>query len=112
MARFLAIAAGALAFTSALAIEPDAKTDEAVTSHIPRDNVESSAIKNVGYSKRKHVLEVEFANGSVYRYINVPPSVYRDLMAAESKTRYYSQYIKGNYVSQRVRRRVKDQSGN
>jgi hypothetical protein len=87
-------------------------TSDVVTSHIPRVRVDSSGIASVGYSKRKHVLEIEFSSGSVYRYLNVPPSVYRDLLAAESKTRYYDQLIKRNYKSLRVRPRVKDQPKN
>jgi hypothetical protein len=82
----------------------------AVTSHIPRERVASKVIASIGYSKRLHVLEIEFVNRAIYRYVQVPPSVYRDLMAAESKTRYYDTNIKGNYPSVRVRPRVKDQS--
>jgi hypothetical protein len=83
-----------------------------VTSHIPRDRIESTAIISVGYSKRRHILEIQFANGAVYRYLEVAPSVYRDLIATESKTRYYDANIKGNYRSMRVRPRVKDQPTN
>jgi hypothetical protein len=83
-----------------------------VTSHIPRDRIESTAIVSAGYSKRRHILEIQFANGAVYRYLEVAPSVYRDLMATDSKTRYYDANIKGNYRSVRVRPRVKDQPTN
>lgn len=102
---FCAVAIATIVF----AAEPN---DESITSHIPRVQVDSSGMRSVGYSKRKHILEIEFANGAVYRYINVPPSVYRDLIAAESKTRYYDQNIKRNYQSSRVRPRVKDQPKN
>lgn len=78
-----------------------------IISHIPRQRVASSAIASVGYSKRRHILEVEFANGRVYRYLQVTPSVYRELMSAESKARYYDRNIKGNYPSAHVRTRMK-----
>ena len=39
-----------------------------------------------GERTRRHILEIEFKNGAVYRYTNVAPSVYRNLMAAESST--------------------------
>ena len=81
-----------------------------VISHIPRDRVASNVLASVGYSKRRHILEVEFANGAVYRYLDVPPSVYRDLMQADSKARYYVTNIKGSYPSVRVRPRLKDQA--
>ena len=83
-----------------------------VTSHIPRANVRSNGLAAVGYSKRRQILEIQFNNGSVYRYLNVSPSVYRDLMSSESKTRYYDSNIRGNYRSVRVRPRVKDQAPN
>ncbi|HYR23228.1 MAG TPA: KTSC domain-containing protein [Chthoniobacterales bacterium] len=79
----------------------------AVTSHIPRERVASKVIASVGYSKRRQILEIEFVNGAVYRYLQVAPSVYRDLIAADSKARYYDINIKGNYPSVRVRPRVK-----
>jgi hypothetical protein len=81
-----------------------------VISHIPRDRVASDVIASVGYSKRRHILEIEFINGAVYRYLNVPPSVYHDLMQAQSKARYYVANVKGNYPSVRVRPRVKGQT--
>jgi hypothetical protein len=81
----------------------------AVTSHIPRESVVSKGIASIGYSKRLHILEIEFVNGAVYRYLQVAPSVHRDLMSADSKARYYDANIKGNYPSVRVRPRVKQQ---
>ena len=84
----------------------------AVTSHIPRERVASRAIASIGYSKRLHTLEIEFANGAIYRYVDVPPSVHRDLMSADSKARYYDANIKGNYRSVRVRPRVNNESAN
>jgi hypothetical protein len=83
-----------------------------ITSHIPRESVQSSGLAAVGYSKRKQILEIQFNNGAVYRYLSVPPSVYRDLMSSESKTRYYDSNIRRNYRSMRVRPRVKDRVPN
>ena len=81
-----------------------------VISHIPRERVASSAIASIGYSKRRHILEVEFLNGAIYRYLEVPPSIYRELISAGSKARYYDANIKGHYSSVHVRPRVKKQS--
>jgi hypothetical protein len=86
-------------------VPPRART--AVTSHIPRESVVSKGIASIGYSKRLHILEIEFVNGAVYRYLQVAPSVHRNLMTADSKARYYDANIKGNYPSLRVRPRVK-----
>ena len=92
--------------------DPSETDSSAILSHIPRERVQSSGLASVGYSKRRHILEIEFTNGAVYRYVDVPPSVHRDLMSAESKTGYYALNIKRNYRSFRVRPRLKDQSAN
>jgi len=78
-----------------------------VISHIPHKRVDSTAISAIGYSKRRHILEIEFVNGAVYRYLEIRPSIYRELMIADSKTRYYDSNIRGNYPSARVRPRAK-----
>lgn len=80
-----------------------------VVSHIPREHVSSTAIASVGYSKRLHILEVEFSNGRIYRYFEVPPTTYHELISADSKARYYDAKIKGKYTSVHVRPRAKDQ---
>jgi len=61
-----------------------------------RSHVTSTAISSVGYDDRSAVLEVEFASGAVYDYLNVPKKVYRALLKAPSK---------GSFVSRRVRDR-------
>jgi len=91
---------------------PESNNSQPIVSHIPRQPIDSTAIAKVGYSKRRHILEIEFANGAVYRYLDVPASVYRDLMSAESKARYYDFNIRKKYRSDRVRPRRKDQSEN
>jgi hypothetical protein len=42
-------------------------------------------------------------NGAIYRYLDVPPAVYRDLMSAESKARFYDSNIRRHYRSILVR---------
>ena len=80
-----------------------------ITSRIPRQSVQSTAIAKVGYSKRRHILEIEFVNGAVYRYFDIPLSVHRDLMSAESKARFYDSKIRKHYRSVLVRQRQKQE---
>lgn len=82
------------------------ETDE-VVSHIRRQPVESHAIAAVGYSQQLHALEIEFRNGAIYRYLDVPGERFRDLLAAESKARFYDRNIRGKYRSRHVKRRRK-----
>jgi KTSC domain-containing protein len=83
-------------------------TPSHIVSRILRQPVESSAIAKVGYSKRHHILEIEFINGAVYRYLDVPAMVYRDLMAEESKARFYDSNIKRHYHSIVIQSRQKE----
>ena len=63
-----------------------------------RMNVVSSNIRSIGYDAIAMVLEVEFNNGAVYQYYNVPQYIYDGLMAADSHGRYLDQYVKkGGY---------------
>ena len=89
------------------AICAEAPTPAPITSHIPRQRVESTAIAAIGYSKRRQILEIEFVNGAIYRYLGVPPAVHRDLMSAESKARFYDSNIRRHYRSIPIRPRQK-----
>jgi len=82
-------------------------TPNQIISHIPRQRVESTAIAAIGYSKRRHILEIEFVNGAIYRYLDVPPTVHRDLMSADSKARFYDSNIRRHYRSIPIRPRQK-----
>jgi KTSC domain len=79
----------------------------AIVSHIRREAVASHGLAAIGYSKRLHALEIEFVNGAIYRYLNVPPRLYRDLIVADSKARFYDQNVRGKFLSARVRPRDK-----
>jgi hypothetical protein len=105
----LFLCASRLSIANSLESSSAAPGRAAVTSRIPHEAVASKAIASIGYSKRRHILEIEFVNGAVYRYLEVAPSVYRDLITADSKARYYDMNIKGNYPSFHVRPRVKQE---
>jgi hypothetical protein len=79
-----------------------------MVSRISRQPVESTAIAKIGYSKRRHILEIEFVNGAVYRYFDVPTTVYGDLMSAGSKARLYDSNIRQHYRSVLIRSRQKE----
>ncbi len=43
------------------------------------------------------MLEVEFQSGSVYRYLQIPPSLYQELMIADSKGRFFHDNIMNQF---------------
>jgi hypothetical protein len=68
-----------------------------------RASVDSSMMVSVGYGPSQRTLEIEFRSGDVYRYLDVPPGVFRDLLAARSKGRFFQANIDGAYAFERVR---------
>jgi len=93
---------------AAVAWAEPSPTSNHIVSRIARQPIESTAIAKIGYSKRRHILEIEFVNGAVYRYLDVPVTVYRDLMSSESKARFYDSNIRGHYRSVLVRSQQKE----
>ena len=104
MRRFPPIALALLLF-AAMPLLPAAEPAD-IVSRIRRVPVESSALAAIGYSKKLRALEIEFRNGAVYRYLEVPLDVYEALRNAGSKARYYDENIRHKYRSQHVRRRA------
>ena len=93
-------------FASVPAVAADRPRDRpTIASRIKREPVSSSGLAAVGYSRQLQALEIEFRDGSIYRYADVPRSLYRDLMSAESKARFYNRHVRRKFRSVRVRPR-------
>ena len=60
-----------------------------------REHVVSSNIESIGYENS--TLEIRFLSGGTYQYFAVPQHVYDELMAAESKGKYFASRIKDHY---------------
>jgi len=67
-----------------------------------RKPVTSSGISSVGYDESSKILEIEFIDGDVYQYFDVPRRDYDGLMGANSIGRYVNQDIKPNYRFSKV----------
>jgi hypothetical protein len=59
--------------------------------------VESTAVERVAFDERRRVLKIEFRNGRVYNYLDVPPRVYKKLMQAPSIGTFVNLEVKGTY---------------
>jgi hypothetical protein len=64
--------------------------------------VESEATSVIDYDELSRGLVVTFTSGGRYRYENVPPSVYKDFIAAESHGRYFHEFIRDRYRYHRL----------
>jgi hypothetical protein len=67
-----------------------------------RAPIDSSMMVSVGYSARRRRLEIEFRSGDVYQYLGVEPEVFRALLAARSKGRFFQNHIDRVYAFDRV----------
>lgn len=59
--------------------------------------VNSSMLYAVGYDPKAEVLEVVFSKGKIWRYYDVPPSVYDGLLTTQSVGSYMNSNIIGCY---------------
>jgi len=71
---------------------------------VRRERLDSSSLASVGYDPSRQVLEVEFRNGGVYQYLDVPGEEYDELCEADSKGRYLNTEIKPNHRFRRIRK--------
>jgi hypothetical protein len=67
-----------------------------------RRPVDSSSIVSVGYDPRTFTLEIEFHNGRVYRYLQVPIAAYRLLLQAPSIGAFVNRQIKPRFEAVEV----------
>ncbi|HDD44782.1 MAG TPA: KTSC domain-containing protein [Candidatus Desulfofervidus auxilii] len=68
-----------------------------------RTSVVSSNLKSVGYDVNTKILEIEFQNGSVYQYYEVPLNIYEGLMKAPSHGKFFHARIRNVYRYRRIK---------
>ena len=62
-----------------------------------RSPIESSMMMSVAYDKEQSVLEIEFRDGDVYEYRDVPELIFRGLLKAPSKGSFFHRQIESKY---------------
>ena len=67
-----------------------------------REPVSSSNVESVGYDEDSQTLEIEFKNGTLYQYFDVPQNIFNSLVGADSVGVYLAENIKGSYRYSRV----------
>jgi KTSC domain-containing protein len=65
-------------------------------------SVESSVLAAVAYHRDRRHLYLRFCSGDVYRYFRFPPHQYDELLAAESKGRYFAYNIRDKFPYEQV----------
>jgi hypothetical protein len=69
---------------------------------VERSPVDSSAIVSAGYDAEQRTLELEWKNGRVYQYLEVPQGTFEWLLRAKSKGAYFSRMIDQRYAFREV----------
>lgn len=64
--------------------------------------VDSTSFRSLGYDPQRNILEVEFTNGHVYQYLDVPRDLYDGLCRSSSKGRYFHTRIRDAFAAVRV----------
>ncbi len=62
----------------------------------------SSTVAKVRYEDGANTLDIQFQSGQVYRYFDVPRSVYDGLLRAESHGKYFNAEIKNKFKFRRL----------
>lgn len=67
-----------------------------------REVVSSSTILSIGYEPTAETLEIEFNNGGIYQYYNVPEALFQAFHASDSKGKFFHANIKNAYPFSRA----------
>jgi hypothetical protein len=68
-------------------------------------DVDSTAIRYVGYDEEQARLTVTFMTGRTYRYDRVPAGLVGDFLAAESKGAFFNDKIRDRFPTRLIRGR-------
>jgi len=69
--------------------------------------LQSPTILSVEYDNDTRKLEITFSGGRAYRYLDVPPEIYSDLLDADSKGYFYIKHIRDTFAYDEVKGRTK-----
>ena len=67
-----------------------------------REYVESSMISSFGFDSSTSTLEVEFKNGAIWQYFDVPESTFYEMQSAGSCGKFFNANIKDQYAESQV----------
>lgn len=68
-----------------------------------RIDVASSNIKSIGHNFLTKNMEIEFKGGNIYRYKKVPRKVFKDMLGADSKGKFFWHNVRFEYPYKKYR---------
>jgi len=69
---------------------------------VDRQPVKSRILRSVGYNDSAKILEIEFQNGQIYQFSDVPPKVFADLMHSDEIGKYFSEKVRPKFQSKQI----------
>ena len=67
-----------------------------------RQNVKSRILRSVGYNDSSKILEIEFQNGLVYQFLDVPPKVYADLIHSGEIGKFFTDKVRTRFRTKQI----------
>jgi hypothetical protein len=68
-----------------------------------RTAVQSRSLAGIAYNPNQAILQVEFRDGTVYQYFQVPRQTYQGLLQADSKGTYFNRLIRNVFRCARLK---------
>jgi hypothetical protein len=65
---------------------------------IPTTEIQSSNLHAIGFDEPTKTLAVHFRNGAIWHYPGASPELWKRFDAAESKGKFFNDYIKGKFT--------------
>lgn len=62
--------------------------------------VESTLLASVAYCPDRTLLDLEFRDGTLYRFFDVPAACFQQLMTSDSKGAYFNRNIRNHFRHQ------------
>jgi hypothetical protein len=66
------------------------------------NKIKSTNLSAVGYDGSKSILRLEFNDGSIYEYFEVPQTIYLCLLSSKSKGNFFYKNIKNRFFCRKV----------
>ncbi len=67
-----------------------------------RKRVVSSNVASIGYDPATQTLEIEFQNGAIYQYYNIPLGIFEEFDRSPSKGAFLNSQIRDRFPFSRV----------
>ena len=79
-------------------------TKEKISGKMIDVSIKSSSLKSASYDCLNESMTVTFNSGSVYKYSEVPLSLFTKFRMAKSQGQYFNKHISPNYIYRKVRK--------